>query len=141
MVKNRFLVKRIPLAILLLSILSCNPRGFDETIDQTFVASPRDLVVPDSSNPNNILVRIVAYLGPTTAFSLDRITTSLTDTLFSLAVIARHKEKTGDAIKDMDIILDSTMVLKLSPARYIKHYFKLFDSQGGFLLDSTLIVP
>ena len=130
------------IAVFLVFVLtSCKVGGLDESIDQTFVATPRDLAVPDSSRYNDIRVRVVAYLGPTSAYSLDHIAVSFKDTLFNVAVFSRHKERSGDVITEMDVILDSTLVMALSPPRYIKHYFKLFDGEGAFLLDSTLVIP
>lgn len=124
---------------LLVVAVSCTPTSAEQSIEEVFVATPDSISVPDSSLFNNIRVRLVARLGSTTAFRLDRIETSLKDTLFSFAVFAYHKEKTGEVYIVRNIVLDSTLVLVLNPPRYGKHYFKVFDSQSSFLIDSTIV--
>ncbi len=126
-------------AVMVIILASCTPTGAEQTIEEVFVATPDSIAVPDSSLYNNIRVRLVARIGSTTAFRLDRIETSMKDTLFSFAVFVYHKEKTGEVYIVRNIILDSTLVLVLNPPRYGRHYFKVFDSQNSFLIDSTVV--
>ena len=126
-------------AVTALVMHSCTPSGIDERIEEVYVATPDSIFVPDSSAYNNIRVRLVARIGSTTAFRLDRIETSLKDTLFSFVVFVYHSEKTGEVYLERNIILDSTLALGLNPPRYGKHYFKVFDSQSSYLIDSTVV--
>ena len=132
-------VKRFLPCVGLFILVCCAPSGLEESIDRILVATNRNLQVPDSSRYNNIQVRIVALLGPSTAYSLDRIEYTLSDTLFRFVVFSRHKEQTGDVVREKEIILDSTMVLVLNPPKFGKHYFKLFDNQPSVLSDSTIV--
>ena len=125
--------------VAMILLYSCTPTGADESIEEIFVATPDTISVPDSSRYNDIRVRLVAHLGGSTAFRLERISYSLKDTLFSLAIFTYHKEKSGEQYMSKDVILDSTLVLVLNPPRYGKHYFKVFDSQSSYLIDSTVV--
>lgn len=130
----------IAVAVLVMILsYSCTPTGVDQSIEEIFVATPDTISVPDSSRYNDIHVRLVAHLGGSTAFRLERISYSLKDTLFSLAIFTYHKEKSGEQYMSKDVILDSTLVLVLNPPRYGRHYFKVFDREGGFLIDSTIV--
>ena len=126
-------------AVMVFFLVSCSPVGFEQSIEEVFVATPDTISVADSSRYNDIRVRLVASLGNSTAFRLDHIGYSLTDTLFSFVVFVYRYEKSNELYVVKEIKLDSTLVLFLNPPRYGKHYFKFFDSQNSFLIDSTLV--
>ena len=63
-------------AVVVFVLVSCTPTGTEQIIEEVFVATPDTISVPDSSLYNNIRVRLVARIGSTTEFRLDRIETS-----------------------------------------------------------------
>jgi hypothetical protein len=117
-------------------VSSCGPVENEFSVDEATFPLVTMFEVADSSFRENIMLRIKATIGQTTAYSFDKIQWARRDSLFFVVVLGRHKESSKGYYELVDRKLDTTLVLQ-SP-RLGMHIF-LLDERNGNFIDSTFV--
>lgn len=117
--------------------IGCDQLVNEYTIDEAVYALVTTFeAVSDSSAQSSIGLRISGSLGNTTAYSLEAIQWERVDTLFRVAVVARHRENSNGQYTPKDIRLDTVMIFQSPKLGW--HYFLLHPLNGG-TRDSTFV--
>lgn len=115
---------------------ACGPVENEYSVDEATYPMVTTFEVADSSFRESIRLHIRADIGPTSAYTLDKIAWGRRDSLFAVSVIGRHKESSKDVPYLDDRKLDTIVILQTP--RLGMHYF-LLDPRNGNFSDSTLV--
>jgi hypothetical protein len=115
----------------------CGPVVNEYNVDQPVLAFITEFrAIDDSSFRDNIRVEIKGRIGPTTAYSFERIAQQQTDSVYHFAVWGRHNESSKEQYTLKDILVDT--IVTFQTQRLGMLYLVIYGSNTNFV-DSTFV--
>ena len=125
------------LAVMVL-VVSCGLLDPDDNIDECLPSVARGLEVPDTTAAGSpILAHITGFVGPSSAYHLERITRQRVGSTWVLRPITHHREEAGHAYGARVVDLDELVTIEPTGVGW---YYIFVLSRGPALLDSTFVV-
>ncbi len=110
--------------------------GYEESFDRAVLAAVTTFELADTSRADSIHVHLAGIIGPTTAYSFDRINAPRTDSLFQIGIWGRWRESSGQAYEPLTVVFDTNLILQSQ--RFGMHFVRVFSPDSTYL-DSTFI--